>query len=69
MKILKLRRISAKEELEKQLKDGTKPTRLSAEAAKGKGFKKINGKFREPLTTTDIKKIKRQVDNLEFKLL
>lgn len=59
MKILERRKL-AKEQLEKQLKMGTKPNRGTTKE------KKANK--RVPLTEKDINRIKRTIGNLEVKI-
>lgn len=69
---IKERRIAAKEQLEHQLKAGTKPAKTHESKEWHKEhkdlFTKVNGKRHVKLTPTDIEKIKRQIYNLQEKL-
>lgn len=67
MKILQ-RRKEAIAQLEEQLKEGTKPTKLSAETAKAKGLKMKDGKYREPLSGWDIYKKQDQIKTLKDRI-
>lgn len=62
------RRKEALIQLEGQMRLGTKPTSLSAAEAKLKGFKNIDGKYREPMSPSDRYKKQQQISVLKERI-
>lgn len=65
---IKERRIKAIKQLEEQISKGTKPTKKSAATSVLKGYKKIDGKYREPLNAIDISKKTQQIETLKERI-